>query len=328
VDPPPLIRVNLPAEHNGLDQESLARIVNVIRPKRSRKQTTYANMEGTHMNNMRLLLPDTCWNTELISGAVFLYFNENLGFTLHPSVSTFMTGIDPFDFARYVETKKPVWCQKFAQFFDYWRAFESNLRRTTELIEPLRISFKMVMLSYDRGSNAWQEARDLLSAVPLPLKQIESLIDPFSAADELFAHIFFEKYLELYFAGASDAELVAMGQRAGKAGGALPRVNVDWGMLYNYCETLFHSQDLHTLLTTAYLFRLPLFRYSRFALLSNPGLVPLLSSLQVQRDVTPEQGEAALDCVSWEIFRQLVSEHCDPLSRARVSGLVDLLSLT
>jgi hypothetical protein len=57
---------------------------------------------------VKLLLPDACWKKDLVSGALFLYFHDDpIGFTLHPSVSTFLTGVDPFGFFRLVEERQP-----------------------------------------------------------------------------------------------------------------------------------------------------------------------------------------------------------------------------
>ena len=68
---------------------------------------------------MKLFLPDACWQKDLISGAVFLYFHrDGIGFTLHPSVSAFVTGIDPFEFFRIVDERKPSWAPKFFQFVE------------------------------------------------------------------------------------------------------------------------------------------------------------------------------------------------------------------
>jgi hypothetical protein len=84
---------------------------------------------------MKLFLPDSCWSKELVSGALFLYFQKQpIWFTLHPSVSTFMTGVDPFSFFRLVEERRPDWAPKFFQFVQFWRDYIASLRDTDKLL--------------------------------------------------------------------------------------------------------------------------------------------------------------------------------------------------
>ncbi len=195
---------------------------------------------------MKLFLPDACWQKDLISGAVFLYFHrDGIGFTLHPSVSAFVTGIDPFEFFRIVDERKPSWAPKFFQFVEYWRVYRESLHDTRKLLEPLRGTiWKSILLSYPRGADAWEAATELLLSSTLPKLENVQSVDPFSASDELFAHIFFEKYLELYYPNHSPQELVALGMELSAAPHDRSPVVIDWGKLYEYCDQLFGGTDL------------------------------------------------------------------------------------
>jgi len=278
---------------------------------------------------MKLVFPDTCWNREIISGALFLYFHdEKVGFTLRPSVSTFFTGIDPFAFLRLVEERKPPWLPNFSKFVHYWRTFQSSLQHTSALLEPLRgTGFKTIWMSYPKGTAAWRSAEELLTSSELGPHEIAGLIDPFSASDELFAHIFFERYLELYEGHRTAEEMMALGaERFGSTEVPKP-VQVDWSALYAYCEERFGSTELETLLATAYMFRLPILKATPAVLLSNPKLVNFLTSLPLKAKRGGEDAAVHidLDVIAWEFFRQLISPRVDPLDERTVRAIAELI---
>lgn len=278
---------------------------------------------------MKLLFPDACWNPELVSGALFLYFHdEKLAFTLHPSVSTHLTGADPFDFIRFVEGVNPDWLPKFSKFMGTWKSFRASLQATTEILEPLHgTGFNTVLMSYPRGSAAWESSEDLIASSELSRPDVTKIIDPFSASDELFAHIFFEKHLELYEGHRSAEELVDLGAKQAGSEAAQERAQVDWGALYEYCEALFRPAELEDLFTTAYMFRLPILKAVPSVLLSNPNLIRFLSSLPVdaKRKADKDAVEVDLDVVAWEFFRQLVSPILDPLDNEAVEKTLRII---
>jgi hypothetical protein len=213
----------------------------------------------------------------------------------------------------------------------YWRAYNESLHDTNTLLEPLRgTAFKTIWLSYPRGAGAWESATDLLSSSRLPKPDILQSIDPFSAADELFSHIFFEKYLELYYPNHSPEDFVAMSKRSAESPNR--RTDVDWAQLYQYCDECFAAHDLAQLLTTAYMFRLPLLLDLDALLLSNERMVIFLASLPVdsaepdtKRTETVKRTDDPLDSVAWEFFRQLVSPMVDPVDETRVRKLAKMV---
>jgi len=278
---------------------------------------------------MKLVLPDACWRRDLASGALFLYFcDDPIGLTLHPSVTTFVTGVDPFDFFRLVEERQPPWAQPFFDFVKIWKAYRVGIEDVSKLLEPVKgKAFKTILLSYARGGGAWESATELLSSSELTKADIIRSIDPFSAADELFSHIFFEKYLELYFPTSGPATLIAMGMELAKSAEKRPPIDVDWAQIYNYCETLFANNDVDQLLATAYMLRMPLLQSLDAVLLSNERLMPFLTSLPVDSTCKPESKNPAdlLDVAAWEFFRQLVSPIVDPLDEGRVPKLSNLI---
>ena len=273
---------------------------------------------------MNLLFPDACWNPEIVSGATFLYFRKDPPlFTLHSSASVALTGIDPFQFAKFVEERSPPWKDNFGKFWELWNAYYSTMRHTAKILSPLRgKTFKTVQLSYARGDAAWDRADQLISSSSLDTRQIAQLIDPYSAADELFAHIFAETYLELYEGHRTPEELVEAGKEIAARGGVTPK-SVDWRKLYEYCDRLFGENTLPEILMRTAMFRIPMLQQLKSVFLSNPDLVPFLASLPVE--VEPQKAnEIDLDPIAWEFFRQLTSKHLDPLSAetvAKIQGL-------
>lgn len=280
-----------------------------------------ATLGTVRVIRMKILFPDACWSPDMISGALFLYFNdEQLTFTLHPSVSTHLTGADPFDFLEFLENARPDWLPKFSRFIETWQIYRSSIHATSQILKPLLGGgFKTFLMAYPKDVAAWERSEDLIASSELSFSKISKIIDPFSASDELFAHIFFEKFLELYEGHRTAGELTEIGKEAAIKG-IHKRAQVDWRALYEYCDTLFRPAELDQLLTTAYMFRLPILQVLPSVLLTNPRMIDFLASLPVdaKRKEDRESMEVELDVVAWEFFRQLVSPVLDPLDKAAV----------
>jgi hypothetical protein len=131
-------------------------------------------------------------------------------------------------------------------------------------------------LSYPRNQLAWQAAEDLIASSSLSFSKISELIDPYSAADELFSHVFFETFLELYGSpsGYGVADFI-------QAKSEQPR-QVDWLALYEYVDRIFSKHNLEELLTIVYMFRIGFLQRMPSILLSNPYMVDFLASLPVE----------------------------------------------
>lgn len=283
---------------------------------------------------MKLFFPDALWHCNLISGAAFLYFlEEKVAITLHPSVSTFVTGIAPFDFAKFVNQQNPSWIDKFNSFFEIWSTYRNNLRATSEIIEPLRHkAFNTVWLSYPRGSHAFNASKEIIESSTLKHGELNKIIDPFSASDELFSHIFFEMYLELYHKDKNTNELIKMGMQFAKEKPpfeSYENLKIDWVPLYEYCNELFGSQTLQEILSISYMFRLPALQSIREILLSNERLIEFLNVLPIeyQKNIEGEDEDClTLDVMGWEFFRQIISPLTDPLNNEKVAFIEKIVS--
>ena len=276
---------------------------------------------------MKLLFPDPIWHPSMLSGAGFLYFNkEKLALTLHPSVSSFLTGIDVFDFMRYVQERKPSWHASFAQFTEMWRRYRGVLQETSAMMAPLHeYSYKSLWLVYNKDDGAFEKSRTIIESTGLKIQSVRKLIDPYVASDELFAHIFFEKCLELYPEAHSSEAALKMSRNQKPT-----FLKVDWKPLYEYCEGFFGSTELDELLTLAYLFRIPALKATDSLMLTNQNLLGFLEALPVEFTKTSHTSselglQMDLDVVAWEFFRQVLSPRMDPINQDIVKSLVRLI---
>jgi hypothetical protein len=182
------------------------------------------------------------------------------------------------------------------------------------------------MFAYPRGRGAWDSAEELISSSNLEFDEIAKLIDPYSASDELFSHIFFEKFLELYEGHKTPEELVELGKKAADQGRAAEPRLVNWQSLFEYCDHLFGKTDLKTILTTAYMFRVPILKSMPSVLLSNANLVSFLESLSIEaKHQSNADAEIDSDAIAWEFFRQIVSLRLDPIDEKRIEMVGGLL---
>jgi hypothetical protein len=231
----------------------------------------------------------------------------------HPSVSIHLTGANSVEFFRLVENRAPSWRSKWSTFSQFLARYRGSLIRTARILEPLQQGgFKTLLLSYPRNKQAWEAAEDLIASSNLPFDEISKLIDPYSAADELYAHVFFETFLELYGPKSQDE--------------TEPRL-IDWQALYEHVDKLFDSKELGEILTTTYMFRLSFLTAIPAVLLSNPNMVEFLSSLpvEIKRSIGSERTSSDLDTVGWEFFRQLLSPKTDPLDDNSVAEVHKLI---
>ncbi len=269
----------------------------------------------------KVFFPDACWRPEIISGALFLYFHKGtITFPLHPSVSTFLTGANPLEFFKFVDERAPRWLDGFSAFGRMWSQYTASVHRTSKMLLPLHgKAFQTILFSYPRNAAAWEAAEDLIASSTLSFLDISKLIDPFSAADELFSHIFFETFLELY---GSDNDL----QAPPKPTRPKPR-QVNWLELYQYVDRIFSKQSLQDILTTVYMFRVTHMKRFPAVLLSNPSMVEFFSSLpvEVKRGAGDGKPFLDLDVIGWEFFRQLLSPRIDPLTPETVSLVKKLI---
>lgn len=277
---------------------------------------------------MKIVFPEPYYDLNQLSGAVFLFFNnEKIYFTLHPSTSLYMTGVNPLYFAKFVNSKSPKWLNKFNFAFNLWQANIEKCHLVSKTITPLKdIAYKTIFLSYPRNSSAFEESKKLIDSSSLHIDEISKLINPSLAVDELFSHILFEKYLEIYHSEKSSIELVEMGEKAIDVGIKSIDIDFDFTALYEYCNTFFSSEPLKSILNKTYMFRLPLFKAYNDILLSNENLIKFLNSLPIQDNFNNinSNDEDKLNVIAWELFRQILSTEFDQLDEKKINIILKI----
>lgn len=263
---------------------------------------------------MRLLYPDSLYDLDTISCSVFMYFQEDpFAETLHPTVSMFIGGCDPFKYREFVIKKNPVWKNTYLSLFNVWFNSEGRLHNTTTLLEPIKKLglLKSIWLIYSKSEETLAQVKELILKVGVDYKTLFNAINIDHASQELMAHIHFEKFLEIY------------GSPSEKPSNSYAPRNVDFRSLYEYCDSFFKRNSAEELLVNAYFLRLVSLQYFDKIMLSNEKLIPFLNRLQNNWGSSKEISwsyKEQVDVVAWEIFRQLLSPYIDNFdSKKRIS---------
>lgn len=257
-------------------------------------------------STVKLLFPDALYDLNSISCASFMYFEKgHIGITLHPTVFMFLSGCDPYDFYQYVQTKNPTWRNSYFFLYKLWLDSNKHLQQTGQFLEPLHKQkvYKSIWLAYAKTEEILLKAEEFISTLGMSYEELFNLINIEQAAQELMAHLHFEKILELY------------GTPSEKSSKEFIKREVNYQLLYNYCDNFFKTTTIKQALVKAYFFRLLNVSDFNNFMLSNERLIPLLNKLpQKIKEKKPNQEikpEYTLDVVSWEVFRQIVSPYLD-----------------
>ena len=273
---------------------------------------------------MKLLFPEPLFDISLLSFSTFLYFQEEeITTTLHPTVSIFTTGCDPYFFAELIEKENPTWKHQFNYAFNVWNRSNEMLHNSSQFIKPLQKDYlKTVWLAYSRTEEAMKDNEDIISSTGLSHEELLEIIDIPMASQELISHILFEKFLELYN-GQLPEQSKLMKDLKTKSFKETRAKNIDYRELLNYCNTLFASNNIEQLLIKSYFFRIRTLKHFEDILLSNERLTKFLNKLPVEFSSGKEEKKEYydnLDVIGWEIFRQLTSryiDNIDPQERAQ-----------
>lgn len=265
-----------------------------------------------HIYKDKLLFPEPMFNTGQLSFSSFLYFNkEKINLTLHPTVSLFMTGCDPFKFYKIIQDKNPAWFKSFAYVFDVWFRSLDLLHNTAKILSPLQNDcFKTIWLSYSRTEKALEENKEIIKTTNLNQEELLKIINIPMASHEFIAHVLFEKFLEFY------ENQISKGLKNLKEGVSVEesRVNnIDYLELYNYCDRLLTKNSIEDLLINSYFFRIKIIKQFPNILLTNERLLDFLNKLPTEFENYKNELShyERNDIISWEIFRQITSKYID-----------------
>ncbi len=265
-----------------------------------------------HIYKDKLLFPEPMFDSGKLSFSSFLYFNkEKIYLTLHPTVSLFMTGCDPFKFYKIIQDKNPTWFKSFAYVFDVWFRSQELLHNTAKILEPLQNDcFKTIWLSYSRTEEALEENKEIIKSTNLCQEELLNTINIPMASHEFIAHLLFEKFLEFY------ENQLPKGLKEPKEGISYEEsraTNIDYLELYNYCDRILTNNSMEELLINSYFFRIKLIKQFPNILLTNDRLLDFLNKLPAEFDNSKSKLShyERNDIISWEIFRQITSEYID-----------------
>lgn len=263
---------------------------------------------------MKLLYPDSLYDLDSISCSVFMYFqNDPFVETLHPTVSMFIGGCDPFKFSEFINEKNPIWKERYSTLFNMWFNSEQRIQNTTKLLEPLKNLglLKSIWLIYNKDEKTLENIKELITRLGIDYSTLLNAINVEHASQELMAHVHFGQFSEIY-GGAKEKQPTSYVLR-----------NVDYRPLYEYCDSFFKKNSFEEALVNAYFLRLVSLQCLDNIMLSNEKLIPFLSQFEDRygsaKKVTWSYQEQ-VDVVSWEIFRQLLSPYIDSLDyKKRIS---------
>lgn len=270
---------------------------------------------------IKLLYPDSLYDLNAISCASFLYFEKGqIGITLHPTVSMMLTGCNPYDFIKYVEEKNPIWKENYYSIFNIWLGSQKRLNETSRLLKNMHELniYKSILLAYPKTEDSLKKAEVIVNTIGLSYKELLKVINIEHAAQELMAHLHFEKILEIY------------GEPKEKITTEFIKRDVDYIHLYGYCNEFFKNNSIEEALVKSYFFRLIMVKDFDNFMLSNENLISLLGNLTQSEDAiveTPSDNDTK-DVVCWELFRQLVSPYLDEKDeKIRISTTIDFLQM-
>jgi hypothetical protein len=256
-------------------------------------------MDEPNLKDSFFIYPDPVTNPGMLTGAVFLYFDNPLIFTLPPQVIT----KDAFELLKLVDERKPIWSEALYGLLSMWRNQQEGFHNCLDVLSPLKNDkFKVIWTSYNANLLALEQAKEFIESSGYTLEEAGKIIDPFNAAGEAVRHLFLEAYLE------NDKDI---------------------DKLFDYCDSIFQSNDFPKFLTKCYFLRTPflsaLGQGDISLLLTNQKLLPLLDSLPIEPSRIPEDWRSVQDVVSWEIFRRIISPRLDPMTPEKVSILVEII---
>ena len=245
-----------------------------------------------------LMYPDPIIDIEMISGAMFLYFEQPIAITLPPLVIT----KESYELLNVIIKRQPSWAGTFSEIFNTWLLQQKLCDDVFEILNPLKHDERLSIIwtIYSANALALRKSQELIDLSGKSFESIKKMINPISASGELIRHIMLETFLEL---------------------------DQDVDRLFTYCSTLFEGELLDYLLVKSYLLRLQ--SLSSIAKGSSIGITNLriwenvLNS--VNNDESNIENKLDRDVISWEIFKNIMSPRLDPLDKDKAEYICKLL---
>lgn len=266
---------------------------------------------------MKLLYPDSLYDIDSISCSTFMYFQDDpFGSTLLPTVSMPLTDCNPTKFLEFINEKNPTWIKNYWMLYNSWYASSQKLYKTTELLKPIQEKklIKSIWLVYPKTERIIEKAKETILKTGIDYKTLINLINIEHAFQELMAHIHFEMFLELYGSPSENPTT-----------SFTPR-NIDYSLLYNYCDKFFNQYSIEEALVNTYFLRLISPQQINNIMLSNEKLIPILNQIDSKNENSKKSTynyQEQIDVVTWEIFRQILSPYIDKFTPETRIGLTN-----
>lgn len=246
-----------------------------------------------------VVFPDPIIDIEMLSGAMFLYFDKPITLTIPPVVIT----EDAFYLLNLIDERKPEWRDAFLSIFNTWQIQLKLFKNVHDMLAPLKNqNLLTVWAVYPADTIALAKSNDLIRASGLSFEAMNRLINPINASGELIRHILLEAFLEC---------------------------NENIEDLYNYCEYLFKAEPTDNFLAKSYTLRLQsLINHPEHTsvLITNFPIWNQLLNGRVTDSIEPVNIESIdRDVIAWEIFKNIISPKLDPLDKNKVEFIVKLL---
>jgi len=270
----------------------------------------------------KLFYPECIFSLDQISSSTFLYFPDNLATTMHPTVSLYTTGCDPFRFIEFIEEGNYSFGAKFYPIFNVFETSSKMMHDTFDILKPLynKKFLSNIWLAYPRNKFALEKSEEIIQKSGLSVNEIYNYIDKIMACQEFISHVLFEMFLEFY-----QDKIVSIDAKENASYEETRAKNIDYKLLLDYCEDLFSKYSVEELLVKTYLFRLQQLDYFNDILISNNNLILLLNSIKLEQPLKKSEYYNNLDVISWEIFRQLTDKYLSQKKqKERISKIVDL----
>ena len=148
----------------------------------------------------KLFYPDCIFSLDQISSSTFLYFPDNLATTLHPTVSIYTTGCDPYKFVRLIDEGDYSFGTKFYPIFHVFERSSMMMHNTFDVLKPLydKKYLSNIWLGYPKNYFAIKKSEEIIQKSGLSISQIYSHIDKTMACQEFISHVLFEMFLVFY----------------------------------------------------------------------------------------------------------------------------------
>lgn len=252
-------------------------------------------MDESKLSSM-FFLPDPLIMHSMISGAVLLYFDGPFIATPPPGVVT----SESFSMLDLVSKRKPHWSGEIFSIASSLKAVNETTLKTWESIKNVEPkTFKLAYMAFPANRDAYMRVDNWVAMSGYNYEELKDIVIPSLGAAELARHIFLEQYLEF---------------------------DRDLELLYKYCEKIFSSDSIKSLVTASYLLRLQVLLNIPDdvpVLFTNEALVPffekLIAATQSDKNVFTDSTGVNSGVVSWEFFRVLVSQIIDPLDADRLA---------